>query len=174
MPREYIHDSGRREGGIRRIALVRAAAIERAVYDPVAKAWREVRLLTGEAFVNLGLPADGASMIEKLTQERGLTAVSHTLTIPLEGLRPQENLALSALLSASPAGVVAMVETRDGQLYLIGYSTVFAAESALRIAAADGTTGRGFSDIPGRVITLRAVDNLFSQPYVGDPQTIFD
>lgn len=159
----YRRTANKRNGGIRSVAIVEAAAVIGATKG-AAESISAVSLAAGKEFALYHPREDEARYTETVTAD-GL--VAHELTLTLERMDGETRRAVEELLAASPGGMVAIVATNNGNALLAGWSERFGCEYPLRLHAVAGGTGRTLSDLSAETITLRSVDTAKALAYTG-------
>jgi len=70
-------------------------------------------------------------------------------------------------------GLVALVQTNDGAILLLGCSRRLGLESTLRLAAATAATQAAFTHAPLQTVVLESVGDQLAEPYTGPIEGIF-
>ncbi len=161
----FTRNCTRRNGGIRRIWIADAAEIASVeVSQGVATGVG----MTGTAyFAAYDFEEESASYSEEATLTAGTLAVEHTLTFSLGKVGRDSAEALAELEDSSQDGMVAVVETNCGERLLVGYSTQFGTERALKLSAGTAVTGRRLKETSSTSVKLYSCDTSGALPFEG-------
>jgi len=131
----------------------------------------------------VGLPEDQATFDQTARLVDGCLQVTQRLVLPFEGIAAPELAAVKELIAAggtpstgnllASGGLVALVQTNDGTVLLLGCSRRLGLESPLRLAAANTATQAAFDRAPLQTVTLESVGDQLAEPYTGPLEGIF-
>ena len=150
----------RLKGGIRRIQLIPAAAVEGAAYDSEKDLFSE--FTTGTPPVEFAFSEDEACYVENVGFGRGRPLVHHQLRFSLPA-GTDSRRAVDELLQGNEDGYVAVVTFASGEVRLIGYSLRFGGAFPLRMTGCDGSSESAQGQYPHIDIELASVDTEFAR-----------
>lgn len=163
----YRRACGKRNGGIRSLALVQAEAVQAADYDHDEGAWAGLTLETGKEFAVYHFKEDEAAFTETAVANAAGVLVTHTLSFTLERMDTDSARAVRELCNDAPNGLVAIVTTNNDVSVLAGYSRRFGPGYPLRVQRADAVSGRKLTDTSMETVVLVSVDTDKALPYIG-------
>lgn len=155
------------KGGIENIALIAADDLVSAEYDHNTDAYTKISVREGAGFVPYRFAEDQAYYIEQIARNVGQPVVRHELHFTVGGMNRSTRRAIEELANA-PGGVVALVEGRQGETMLLGWSAKFAAEQPLRLSRAEGSTRSAPDETPAETIALAASDTEKASTFTGE------
>ncbi len=117
-------------GGVASIRLLPATQLESVEYDPRERRFLSLTPLKESEFVEVAFVENSASWEERVGSDG---TVTHTLSFAIHGLQGDSVEQLRRLCCE---GVVAVVETTEGEKFLLGYSPECGAEYPLRLSEA--------------------------------------
>ncbi len=147
-----------RSGGIEKIELVEASAIDSATYDSATDTFSSVKLAQGTNMAAYQFDEDGAEYREVHRRTNGSYSVEHHLSLSLGRFDGSSRRAVREIATASECGLVAFVTTIGGDRFMVGYSKELGAERPLRLSSGAGTTGSRPAEGTLREIELSSVD----------------
>ncbi len=163
----YRRACGKRNGGIRSLALVQAEAVAEAEYDVDAGCWARLTLSQGKEFAEYHFKEDEAVFTETVTANAAGVLVTHTLSFVLERMDTASARAVRELCTSTPNGLVAIVTTNNDVSVVVGYSRKFGAGYPLRVQRAAAASGRKLADTSAETVVLVSVDIDKAIPFVG-------
>lgn len=101
---------------------------------------------------------------ESLSVERGLVAVSHTLTLVMRRRDSLLWLEAEQIRRLAEQGIVAEVVLSDGRRLLAGWSERFATKQPLKLTSLVSRSGKTPADEPTVTMVLTATDTAFALP----------
>lgn len=164
----YTKSAGRKNGGIRILALINQSDVLGATYHLRSQGYTEIRLREGCRFSVYEFPEDQAEYIEQVSFSQGALVVRHELRFMLEKMGDEISPIISELNQSSLTGLIGIVVTPNGDSFVVGYSEEFRAEQPLRVRSITGRTGKGLSDPTYELITLGSEDVSKAKPYKGN------
>ena len=157
-------------GGIESVRLVEAGQILQVRYDAVNDRYTGIELREGAGFVQYRFAEDEALYREQLAVTGGKPLVRHELSFVLTGMNSASRKAVEEMAAAG--GLAALVENRQGEILLVGWSERFGAEQPLRMDKSVGTTRSAPGEVPSETIVLSAADTEKAKPFTGEiPQS---
>ncbi len=163
----YRRACGKRNGGIRSLALVQAEAVVDAEYDVDAGCWAGLTLSPGTEFTEYHFKEDEAAFTETVASNAAGVLVTHTLSFTLERMDTASAHAVRELCSSAPNGLVAVVTSNNDVSVIVGYSRRFGAAYPLRVQRAAAASGRKLADTSAETVVLVSVDTDKAIPYTG-------
>lgn len=133
-------------GGIRSIQLIEIDKITSITYNAVTDSFTTFTFESGSQFMGYEFDEDSASLIENIKVYSGSISVEHTLSFTLGKFNPQSLAVVEELNNASCKGFAALVETNNGDMFVVGYSAEFTSERPLRITQTEIMTGQKLKD----------------------------
>ena len=164
----YRRACGKRNGGMRSIAIVQASAVAGVDYDADADCYTGVRLETGAAFAVYHFREDGADFTEKVASNGVDVLVTHTLSFALERMDRVSARAVREFCTSTPDGFVAIVTTNNDVSVLAGYSERFGLEYPLRLQRAAAGSGMKLTDVSAETVALASTDTEKAKAYAGE------
>jgi len=144
------------------VTLVDAAQIESVGYDALGDVFTSVALRPGAAFTRIFLPEDQGAFDETVSVRDGSLSAAQQLTLPFEGLGSP-----CGLVASGSAGIIALVQSNDGTVFMVGYSSRLGTECALRTATMKTASKSKFEDTPSVTVVLAAASDEPAKQYVG-------
>lgn len=169
----YTKSHERKHGGVRSIALIPRMYLTSATYNDTGYAYTAFSFSGTTRFEKYEFEEDEAYFKEVVHAQRGSFTVTHEIAFSLERMSGEVTYALNELLKNHSLGMIALVQTTNGDLFVVGYSEEFKGERALRIASMEGMTGSKLTDAAGERVVLRSEDVAKSRSFFGDTSTIY-
>ncbi|MDY3978993.1 MAG: hypothetical protein SOZ00_03135 [Tidjanibacter sp.] len=163
----YSRTCSKRSGGIKSLHLIEADKILSAAYNSLSGEFEALTLAEGALWAGYDFVEQSGSLTQTLAVAGGSTAVEHRLCFALHGIDQAARLAADSLAESACKGIVAVVETLQGERLLVGYSVLFGGEKALRVERITSSTGAALADKTSTEVVLTAVDTSLSRPFTG-------
>lgn len=163
----YRRACGKRNGGIRSLALVQAEAVTAADYDVDAGCYTGITLAGGKAFAVYHFKEDEAAFTETAVTNAAGALVTHRLSFTLERMDEASATAVQELCKSAPNGLIAIVTSNNDVSVLAGYSERFGAAYPLRVQSAAAASGRKLTDVSVETVVLASSDVDKARPYTG-------
>ena len=162
----FARACAKRNGGIEKIGLLRAADIALVEYNASGDLFTSLSLTTGAAIAVYQFDEDSAEYSEVHRRTDGSYSVEHRLSMSLGRFDSSSREAVEEIALTSECGVVAVVRTCSGEEFVVGYSQEFGAERPLRLLSSEATTGAKPSDATCRKLTLGSLDTASARVLV--------
>lgn len=170
----YTRTLGRRNGGIRSIALIEAKSLSSATYTSAEGGYTAITPVSGAYFVKYDFREGEAEYREEVSLPNSSAVVTHQIEFQIDKMSCSTSELVEELTSASPLGFVALVTTTNADLYLVGYSPEFAGERPLQVLSAQGASGKTLADTTQEVLVLQSIDVSKAKSYIGSLTGLFD
>ena len=169
----YVRTRSRKNGGIRMLGLIDRSEVAGISSLGSMTEFTSVTFEEGCCFSKYEFREDEAVYKETVSVSNGARIVTHELSFLLDKMGSECSAAVSAIAEAADEGLIAVVQTMNGDTFLVGYSQEFGKERPLRLVSADGTSGKQLSDGTSEVVTLRCTDVAKAKIYTGDIDSLF-
>ena len=169
----YVRTRSRKNGGIRMLGLIECNEIAGVTAQGSTTEFTAITFEEGCCFSKYEFREDEAVFKETVSVSNGARIVTHELSFLLDKMGSECSTAVSAIAEAADEGVIAIVQTMNGDTFLVGYSQEFEKERPLKLVSADGTTGKQLSDGTSEVVTLRSTDVAKAKVFAGDIESLF-
>ena len=169
----YVRTRGRKNGGIRMLGLISRSEVAEIDSLGSTTEFTSITFEEGCCFSKYEFREDEAVYKESVSVSNGARVVSHELTFLLDKMGSECSTAVSAIAEAADDGLIAIVQTTNGDTFLVGYSIEFGKERPLRLASSDGTTGKQLSDGTSEVVTLISTDVAKAKVFAGELEPLF-
>lgn len=169
----YNKKFARKNGGLKRVGLIERESITRITYSRADRAYTDIEFSGDARFAKYEFREDEAEYKEVASVRDGSVVVTHELRFFLERMGNETSAVIGELANAAQNGLVAYIETANGDTFLIGYSPEFGMERPLHLVSASGTTGAALTGGTGENIILRSEDITKALPFRGTVSRIF-
>lgn len=169
----YVRTRSRKNGGIRMLGLIERSEIAEVTAQGSTTEFTAITFEEGCCFSKYEFREDEAVYKESVSVSNGARIVTHELSFLLDKMGSECSAAVSAIAEAADEGLIAIVQTTNGDTFLVGYSQEFGKERPLRLDSSDGTTGKQLSDGTSEVVTLSSTDVAKARIFAGDLNALF-
>ncbi len=169
----YVRTRSRKNGGIRMLGLIERSEVATITSQGSTTEFTAITFEEGCCFSKYEFREDEAVYKESVSVSNGARVVTHELSFLLDKMGSESSVAVSAIAEAADEGLIAIVQTMNGDTFLVGYSQEFGKERPLRLASSDGTTGKQLSDGTSEVVTLTSTDVSKAKIFAGELDSLF-
>lgn len=169
----YVRTRSRKNGGIRMLGLIERSEVVTITSQGSTTEFTAITFEEGCCFSKYEFREDEAVYKESVSVSNGARIVTHELSFLLDKMGSESSVAVSAIAEAADEGLIAIVQTMNGDTFLVGYSQEFGKERPLRLASSDGTTGKQLSDGTSEVVTLTSTDVSKAKIFAGELDSLF-
>ena len=169
----YVRTRSRKNGGIRMLGLIERSEVATITSQGSTTEFTAITFEEGCCFSKYEFREDEAVYKESVSVSNGARIVTHELSFLLDKMGSESSVAVSAIAEAADEGLIAIVQTMNGDTFLVGYSQEFGKERPLRLASSDGTTGKQLSDGTSEVVTLTSTDVSQAKIFAGELDSLF-
>ena len=146
------------KGGIKSITIFDVEDIQLVQYDKISDTFLELSLKENANKTTIQLSRGTAEYKEIAENNDGMLRVEHILNFTLDGIISKNSSDIRALEEANQDGVAAIVETKQGVCFLVGYSKRLKTESALKFKKSIVSSAIMMHDSPSESWELFSVD----------------
>ena len=155
-----------RSGGVKTLWLADVASV--TSFTLTGDLYSAVTMNGGAVFYKYEFEQDKAEMKENdVVNENKSIVVTHNVDFTIGGWTQAIRENIQEILDSSICGVIAIAETQQGDMFVMGYSENFIAERGMFVSNGDSSTGLAFGDAIEHVITLESTDNEKARTYTG-------
>ena len=169
----YVRTRSRKNGGIRMLGLIERSEVATITSQGSTTEFTAITFEEECCFSKYEFREDEAVYKESVSVSNGARVVTHELSFLLDKMGSESSVAVSAIAEAADEGLIAIVQTMNGDTFLVGYSQEFGKERPLRLASSDGTTGKQLSDGTSEVVTLTSTDVSKAKIFAGELDSLF-
>lgn len=169
----YIREAARKNGGIRKLGLINRASIATVVFNSANTTIQSLTFSGTAKFSKYEFREDQAQYKETISMSGGSPVVEHEIRFQLERMGGDTTSVIDELVKGSLGGLVAFVETANGDSFIVGYSQEFGSERPLRLFSVVGTTGMSLREGTVETITMRSEDVSKAKPFTGIVTSLF-
>ena len=169
----YVRTRSRKNGGIRMLGLIERSEVATITSQGSTTEFTAITFEEGCCFSKYEFREDEAVYKESVSVSNGARVVTHELSFLLDKMGSESSVAVSAIAEAADEGLIAIVQTMNGDTFLVGYSQEFGKERPLRLASSDVTTGKQLSDGTSEVVTLTSTDVSKAKIFAGELDSLF-
>ncbi len=164
----YKRQAGRRDGGIVRIAVAEADAVENVVFDFMTGNATGLTLTEGETFALFEFREDTARLVETVETTAYFPIVRRELSFQLERLDENERQTVARLVKATGRGFVVLAMNGCGTVLLLGYNRKLGDSFPMQIRSAVADTGYAPQDAACETVIFYNEDAEKAPVYTGE------
>lgn len=164
----YVDKCAKTYAGVKAIYIVRQSELQTMQYNSVDDCFDSATLTAGISWDKYVFKENGAEFIQTMAYKNGLITVEKRVELTVNGTTSSINSIIDKITETAVDGIIAIIETFDGEKLVAGYSHALEKSMPLRIEHASLTTGQTLKiGSSATKITLKCYDTRTAREFKG-------